>query len=129
MQHPIIPQEKSAAVTRGLREAFGVTDFEDICRLTGGHTSALVFRILVRGRPFLLRIIMRTDDPTCHFTCMKAAAAAGLAPRVWYTSVEDRLAITDFVDAVPFPVAKASCSDAPCLADVARTPAVSGKSR
>jgi hypothetical protein len=26
----MIPQEKSAAVLRGLREAFGVTEFEDI---------------------------------------------------------------------------------------------------
>ena len=45
----MIPQEKSAAVTRGLREAFGVTAFEDVRRLTKGHTSTLVFRIVVRG--------------------------------------------------------------------------------
>jgi aminoglycoside phosphotransferase (APT) family kinase protein len=103
----MIPQEKSAAVTRGLREAFGVTAFEDIRRLTGGHTSSLVFRIVVRGSPFLLKIIMRTDDPTRHFTCMKAAAEAGLAPHVWHASIEDRIAITDFVEAAPFPVTDA----------------------
>lgn len=82
----MIPQEKSAAVTRGLREAFGVTEFEDIHKMTKGHTSALVFRIVVEGRPYLLRIIMRTNSilgPTRQFTCMKAAAEAGLAPRVW----------------------------------------------
>ncbi len=103
----MIPQEKSAAVTRGLREAFGLTAFEDIRRLTRGHTSSLVFRIVVRGSPFLLKIIMRTDDPTRHFTCMKAAAEAGLAPHVWYTSIEDRIAITDFVEAAPFAVTDA----------------------
>ena len=103
----MIPQEKSAAVTRGLREAFGLTAFEDIRKLTRGHTSSLVFRIVVRGSPFLLKIIMRTDDPTRHFTCMKAAAEAGLAPHVWYTSIEDRIAITDFVEAAPFPVTDA----------------------
>jgi len=103
----MIPEEKSAAVTRGLREAFGVTGFEDIRQLTGGHTSALVFRIVVRGRPYLLRIIMRTDDPTRHFGCMKAAAAAGVAPHVWYTSIEDRMSITDFVEAVTFPATEA----------------------
>ncbi len=100
----MIPQEKSAAVTRGLREAFGVTAFEDIYRLTKGHTSSLVFRIVVGGSPFLLKIIMRTDDPTRHFTCMRAAAEAGLAPHVWYTSIEDRIVLTDFVDAASFPV-------------------------
>jgi aminoglycoside phosphotransferase (APT) family kinase protein len=104
-QQLIIPQEKIDAVVRGLREAFGVTQFENIRRLTGGHTSALVFRIVVGGRPFLLRIIMRTDDPTCssHFMCMRAAAEEGLAPHVWYASTEDRLSISDFIEAVPFP--------------------------
>jgi hypothetical protein len=38
---------------------------------------------------------------------MKAAAEAGLAPHVWYTSIEDRIAITDFVEAAPFPVTDA----------------------
>ncbi len=103
----MIPREKSEAVTRALREAFDVTAFEDIRALSGGLSSALVFRIVVRGRPFLLRIIMRTDDPTRHFTCMRAAAEAGLAPQVRYTSIEDRISITDFVEAVPFPVTAA----------------------
>jgi len=102
----MIPQEKAAAVTRGLQGAFGVTEFEDIRDLTG-HGSNPVFRIVVRGSAFLLRINMRAGDLTRHFSCMRAAAEAGLAPRVWYTSVEDRLAITDFVEAVPFPVTDA----------------------
>src|SRR5262249_34858096 len=106
----MIPQEKSAAVSRGLSEAFGVTDFEDIRRMTQGLSSALVFRIVVQGSPFLLRIITRTDssnDPARPFTCMRAAADAGLAPRVWYTSIEDRICITDFVEEVPFPATEA----------------------
>ena len=56
----MIPQEKSAAVTRGLREAFGVAEFEDIRLLNKGH-SALVFRIVVRESPFLLKVITRTN--------------------------------------------------------------------
>jgi aminoglycoside phosphotransferase (APT) family kinase protein len=103
----MIPQEKSAAVTRGLREAFGVTEIEDIRRITRGHTSSLVFRIVVQGSPFLLKIILRTDDHTRHYTSMKAAAEGGVAPRVWYTSVEDKISITDFVEAEPLPVSEA----------------------
>jgi hypothetical protein len=102
----MVPQEKAAAVTRGLREAFGVTEFEDIRMMTRGNTSALVFRIVVRGNAFLLKIIMRTNPfvgPVRQFTCMKAASEAGLAPRIWYTSVEDGISITDFVAEVPFP--------------------------
>jgi len=102
----MIPEAKTAAVGRALQEAFGVNEFEDIRMLTAGLSTALVFRIVVRGCPYLLRIITRTDamnDPTRQFACMKSAAAAGLAPRVWYTNREDRISITDFVEARPFP--------------------------
>jgi aminoglycoside phosphotransferase (APT) family kinase protein len=103
----MIPQAKSAAVTRGLREAFGVTDLEEIRMITKGNSTNFVFRIVVRGSPFLLKIIMRTDDATRHYTNMKAAAEGGLAPHVWYTNAEDKISITDFVEAAPFPVADA----------------------
>ena len=100
----MIPEEKGAAVARALDKAFGVTKFEDIVRMTKGHTSALVFRVVVQGRPYLLRVIMRAqENPARHFNCLRAAAEAGLAPRVWYTSVEDRISITDFVQEVSFP--------------------------
>jgi hypothetical protein len=103
----MIPQEKSAAATLGLNEAFGVTEFEDIRDLTERPGSNRAFRILVRGSAYLLRINTRAGDMARHFTCMQAAADAGLAPRVRYASAEDRISITDFVDAVPLPVTDA----------------------
>ncbi|HZU28258.1 MAG TPA: phosphotransferase [Bryobacteraceae bacterium] len=103
----MIPQEKSEAVTRALREAFGVSEFEDIRRVMKGLPMTLKYRIMVRGRPYLLRVIMRSDDATRHFACMRAAAEAGLAPKVWYTNTEDRVCITDFIEAVPLPVSEA----------------------
>ena len=107
----MIPEAKKDVVARALREALGVTEFEDIRRLTAGLSSAIVFRIVVRGCPYLLRLIMSTDatagpgqgDQTRHFACMRMAAEAGIAPRVWYASTEDRISITDFVEARPFP--------------------------
>jgi thiamine kinase-like enzyme len=98
----MIPQEKIEAVNRGLSEAFGVTSYDDISPITTGQTTSLVFRILVQGTPYLLKLILRSDDPTRHFTCMNAAAEAEVAPRIRYTSIEDSLLITDFVEAVPF---------------------------
>jgi hypothetical protein len=106
----MIPEAKKAAITRALHEAFGVTEFENMRILTAGLSSALVFRIVVKGRPYLLRVITRTDamnDPTRQFACMKSGAEAGLAPRIWYTSIEERLSITDFVEAHPFPITEA----------------------
>jgi len=101
-----IPETKQEVVVRALREAFGVDEFEDIRVLTEGLSSARVFRIVVRGKPYLLRIIMKTDamnNPTRQFACMKIAAEAGIAPRVWFASIEDRVSITDFVNVKPWP--------------------------
>jgi hypothetical protein len=103
----MIPQEKRAAVTLGLNETFGVNEFEDIRDLTERPGSNRAFRIIVRGCAYLLRINTRPGDMTRHFTCMQAAADAGLAPRVRYASAEDRISITDFVGAVPLPATEA----------------------
>src|SRR5262249_50078607 len=106
----MIPLEKSAAVLRGLHNAFGVTTIEDIRRITRGLSSDLVFRIVVHGSPYLLRIMTRIDermDPGRIFACMSAAAEAGLTPCVRYSNAEDGISITDFVEAVPFPATQA----------------------
>jgi aminoglycoside phosphotransferase (APT) family kinase protein len=102
----MIPPEKIEAVARGLREAFGVTEFDDI-HVIKDLASSKVFRVIVRGSPFLLKISTRASDPARHYGCMKAASDAGLAPRVWYTNNEDNISITDFVDAKPLPVSEA----------------------
>jgi hypothetical protein len=88
----MIPQEKSRAVFRGLHEAFGTTAIEDIRTVPQGLNSDLVFRIVVRGSPYLLRIMTRIDEmmhPGRIFACMSAAADAGLTPCVRYSNAED----------------------------------------
>src|SRR5262245_18237953 len=109
----MIPEAKTAAVARALQETFGVTEFEDVRMLTSGLSfpTALILCMLVRGHPYLLRVITRTDaptDPTRQFTCMKIAADDGLAPRIWYTIIEDRISIIDFVEARPVPAVEAA---------------------
>jgi aminoglycoside phosphotransferase (APT) family kinase protein len=102
----MIPQEKQPVVERALQQAFSTTEIEEIEKPSGGLSTALVFRIVVRAKPYLLRVIMRADahwDPKRHFKCMQAAEAAGIAPRILYASVEDLILITDFVTARPFP--------------------------
>src|SRR5438552_18782262 len=98
----MIPENKQRAVKIALQTAFGVNEFEDIQPLRKGLSSALVFKIIVRENPYLLRVITRTDamaDPTHYFACMKLAAEAELAPRIHYLSIADRISITDFVEA------------------------------
>src|SRR4051794_33546245 len=103
----MIPEEKCEAVARGLSEAFGTTTFEDVSRVYGGQTSSLVFRIVVSRVPYLLKVITRNESPARHYTNMKAAAAAGLAPRVWYTDTAHKISITDFVNAAPLSISEA----------------------
>lgn len=106
----MIPHEKGAAVFRGLHEAFGTTEIEEIRTMTNGLSSDLVFRIAVQGTPYLLKIVTRISeisDPVRVFRCMKAAAEAGLAPRVWYTNAEEGISIIDFVETTPFPASQA----------------------
>jgi hypothetical protein len=101
----MIPDAKQATVARALHAAFGVNEYEDIRLLSGGLSSALAFKIVVRKNPYLLKIL-RTEmisDPRNEFACMQTAAEASIAPRIWYANVEDRLLITDFVGAKPFP--------------------------
>jgi thiamine kinase-like enzyme len=93
-----------------LHEAFGTTAIEDIRRLTQGLSSDLVYRIVVLGSRYLLRIMTRIDermDPGRIFACMSVAAEAGLAPCVRYSNAEDGISIIDFVEVVPFPATQA----------------------
>ena len=103
----MIPEEKRSAVMRGLQEAFGVTGFDEISPVFGGRTDSLVLRIVVGGTPYLLKMIRRAEDPTRHYNCMRAAAEAGIAPTVWYTDVESKISITDFVNAKPLAMSQA----------------------
>src|SRR5260370_29592879 len=106
----MIPHEKSAAVSRGLREAFGTTAIEDIRTMPKGLSSDLVFRIIVQGSPFLLKIMTRIDErnaPQRIFSAMKAEAEAGLSPRSWHANSEAGISIMKFVETGPFPVTDA----------------------
>ena len=86
----MIPEEKIAAVAKALQTTFGTSPYEEITQLTAGLSTALIFRIVVRGKPYLLRIIMRTDamgDPTHQINCLKTPTEAELAPKLLYASV------------------------------------------
>ena len=67
----MIPQEKIAAVTRGLSETFGVTECEDILTIKD-LSSSLVLRIVVRGTPYLLKISTR---PSTEISAVRGKSA------------------------------------------------------
>lgn len=102
----LIPSDQQPAVSRALSAAFGVPTFESIHPLAGGLSPALVFRIVVRGTSYLLRVIVAWPGhagPARQFRILTAAAPAGLAPAIRHMSVEDGILITDFIAPRPFP--------------------------
>jgi thiamine kinase-like enzyme len=84
-----------------------VTEFDAIAPLYGGHTNSLVYRMVVGGAPYVLKIIVRAEDPSRHYANMRAVAEAGLAPRVRHTDTAAKISITDFVEAKPLAVSEA----------------------
>jgi|SRR5689334_6211089 len=106
----MIPEDKQLAVTTALDKAFNAHTFESIGRLTKGLSGALVFKIVVHGKPYLLRIIPASetrDKPEYYFNCLQAAANADLAPAIHYLNVEDKVSITDYIEDRYFPLNEA----------------------
>src|SRR4051812_15689233 len=95
-----IPETKIEAVEDGLLAAFQTKAVDAISPLSGGLSTALVYKIVVKDKAYALRIIMNVNvlaDPERQYRCMKLAAEAGVAPQVYYVSIKDAISITDFV--------------------------------
>src|SRR5579871_1894283 len=107
----LIPADKHDAVRKALQTAFNTTTVDAISLLSGGLSSARVYKITVADKPYVLRVILTVqafNDPKRQYLCMDRASDARIAPRVYYSSVEDALAITDFIDAQPIPPGEAT---------------------
>ena len=110
----MIPDNKQPAIAKALQESFDTDSFDNIQMLTKGLSGALVFKITVHGMPYLLRIISHTrDKPEYYFDCLQAAANAGIAPRIHYLNIEDKISITEFIEDQYFsiPVARIKMAD------------------
>jgi len=102
----MIPEAKWPTVARALDEAFGIHEIDEIRPLTGGLSTARVFRIVVRNQPYLLRLTMPgapAGDPAGQLSSMQTAAEAGIAPHIWYVDGHEGILIADFVEARPYP--------------------------
>lgn len=103
----MIPAHKQTAVEQALQDTFGVNHPDNMQPMTKGLSGSLVYRIMLQDKPYLLRVIpdaASRDNPAHYFGCMQAAADAGLAPAIRYLNIEDRICITDYITAKPFPI-------------------------
>jgi len=100
----LIPADRRAAVRSALVATFGASPVPVLQPVTGG-ASALIYRIEVAGRPYLLRLesLQRDEvrDPQRAYLCMRRAVDAGIAPAVHHADPVAGIAILDFLAARP----------------------------
>ncbi|RYX86451.1 hypothetical protein EON83_01920 [bacterium] len=100
----LVPAAKHNAVENALLGAFGSTEIDHIAPLTGGRSSALVYKVTAENKPYVIRLVTEIDaltDPNRHFICLNAAARQGIAPPVRYTNAQDAVSIVDFIEHAP----------------------------
>lgn len=81
----------------------GTTPIDAIVAMTGGMTTASVYRVEVGTHKYLLRI---EGEPSPlrnphQYKSMAIAATAGIAPTIHYVDEVGRVAVMDFVEQVP----------------------------
>ena len=95
-----LPADRREAARSALTAAFGPAPLTALQQVTSG-ASALIYRIEVADRPYLLRLdsLQRDDirDPERAYLCMRTAEEAGIAPALHHADATAGVAIMDFV--------------------------------
>jgi aminoglycoside phosphotransferase (APT) family kinase protein len=96
-----------SAIRDTAREAiatvFGSATLGAVTPVSGGATSASLFRVELRGRPYLLRI-EGAPSPLRNphqYLSLRIAADAGVAPRLLHVDEARRVIVTDFIEQRP----------------------------
>jgi hypothetical protein len=98
-----LPEDRRVAALAALHSVLGTIPVEAAVPLTGGITTASVFRIDAGKHRYLLRVEGKPNplrNPH-QYVSMRIAADAGIAPRVHYIHEADRVAVIDFIEQQP----------------------------
>jgi aminoglycoside phosphotransferase (APT) family kinase protein len=94
---------KREAAHAALRHVLGAVPVDAVTRLTGGVTTASVFRIEAGKRRYVLRVegVPSPLRNPHQYQSMRIASEAGIAPRLYYADDDSRVAVIDYVEAQP----------------------------
>jgi len=98
-----IPDTHRETVRTALTTAFGGASIAALQPVGGGASGALIYRVDVEGRRYLMRVETRRDrlrNPH-QYVCMQTAAEAGIAPPLHHGDSETGIAIMDFLPQRP----------------------------
>lgn len=99
----LLSTEQRDAAHAALGRALGTIPIDRVTRLSGGATTAAIFRVDAGGRRYLLRI----EGPPSplrnphQYVSLRIAAEAGIAPKLHYCDPVARVAVIDFVEPRP----------------------------
>lgn len=99
-----IPAPRRDAAWTALTHAAQHRDIGAIAPLKGGISGALIYRVEVGHRQFVLRLEPERVAPMHRrrgFACMEAAAAVGVAPAVRFADPTAGIVVMDWIDARP----------------------------
>ncbi|SFW86606.1 Choline/ethanolamine kinase [Chitinophaga sancti] len=100
----MLPAHKLPAVETALQQTFGTPAIEAIELMTRGLSPALVYKIRVNGKDYILRLVMAINelaDPAREYVCLHAAADAGIAPAVLYADAAAAISICAYIAGPP----------------------------
>ncbi|WP_291914356.1 phosphotransferase [Chitinophaga sp. CB10] len=98
----VFPAERLAIVSAAFDKAFGKGLVSEATLLTGGLSSAAVYKVIADNRAY----VMKLDAPGNHSTTasyerLRLAAGAGIAPALRYCSPEEGITISEFIASKP----------------------------
>lgn len=98
-----LSDDRRKAAQTALAATFGTTPIDALAPIGGGASSAMIFRVTVRGRGYLLRL---EGEPSPlrnpqQYAAMRIAADAGIAPAIHFIDETSRVAIMDLVEQQP----------------------------
>ena len=95
--------EQRHRARQAINSVLGVATVATVRPMTGGVSGAFVFLVEAGGRRFVLRI----EGPASplrnphQYLSMRIAAEGGIAPRLHYLDVDDRVVMMDFIEDRP----------------------------
>jgi hypothetical protein len=100
----LLPHERRESARAALTLVAGGRGFGPVTLLKGGVSGALIYRVGANERSFALRLEperIALEHRQRGFSCMEAAAAAGVAPCVHFADAIAGVAVMDFIEARP----------------------------
>jgi len=95
-----IPADHRETARSAVAAAFGAAPLATLQPVAGGASGALIYRLEVGERPYLLRVETARDifrNPSRSYACMRIAAEAGVAPPLRHADPTAGVAIMDFL--------------------------------